>query len=270
MAVRPHSVEQRDVEGQSAVALQVGGVTLSPSICYESILPHLIRRQTLELAAQGREPDVLVNLTNDGWFWGSSELQLHLICGAFRAVELRKPMIIAANTGISAEIDARANPATGPRRDAILLAEVARRKIDSPYLRWGTRVLVLLALTVAAGLHGGWSQRWRLGGLLRRSRASEDRSAGKGISTGVERERRRHERSGRRTVVVAGRRRQQAPAVEASAAEQGGAGATIAATLLVFCVFALHGGWPIPDVNEALPRQDHTPEAGVDCRRFVP
>jgi apolipoprotein N-acyltransferase len=46
-----------------------------------------------------------VNVTNDGWFWGSSELDLHLICGVFRAVECRKPLVIAANTGFSAWID---------------------------------------------------------------------------------------------------------------------------------------------------------------------
>ena len=65
----------------------------------------MIRRQVNALAAEGREPDILVNLTNDGWFWGSSELDLHLICGVFRAVECRKPFLIAANTGFSAWID---------------------------------------------------------------------------------------------------------------------------------------------------------------------
>jgi apolipoprotein N-acyltransferase len=64
---------------------------ISPNICYESVLPHVIRRQINTLQAEGKEPDVLVNLTNDGWFWGSSELDLHLACGIFRAVECRKP-----------------------------------------------------------------------------------------------------------------------------------------------------------------------------------
>ena len=61
---------------------------------------------------------MLVNLTNDGWFWGSSELDLHLMCGVFRAVECRKPMVIAANTGFSAVIDADGRILfQGPRRD---------------------------------------------------------------------------------------------------------------------------------------------------------
>jgi apolipoprotein N-acyltransferase len=46
-----------------------------------------------------------VNLTNDGWFHGSSELDQHLITAAFRCVEFRTPMVRAVNTGISAIID---------------------------------------------------------------------------------------------------------------------------------------------------------------------
>ena len=48
---------------------------------------------------------MLVNLTNDAWYWGSSELDMHLACGVFRAVETRMPLVIAANGGISAWID---------------------------------------------------------------------------------------------------------------------------------------------------------------------
>ncbi len=52
-------------------------------------------------------PDVLVNLTNDGWFWGSSILDLQLDCAVLRAVELRRPFLVAANTGFSAWIDGK-------------------------------------------------------------------------------------------------------------------------------------------------------------------
>jgi apolipoprotein N-acyltransferase len=100
-------------------------VRIAPNICYESVLSHVIRGQVNALAAEGREPDILVNLTNDGWFWGSSELDLHLTCGVFRAVECRKPFLIAANTGFSAWIDSDGRiRQQGPRRDkGILLAQ---------------------------------------------------------------------------------------------------------------------------------------------------
>ena len=91
--------------GQKPVSQLIAGIRYCPNICYETAVPHLIRQQVEALSEQGAEPDVLVNVTNDGWFWGSSELDLHLKCGVFRAVECRKPLLIAANTGISAWID---------------------------------------------------------------------------------------------------------------------------------------------------------------------
>jgi apolipoprotein N-acyltransferase len=102
--------------GQEPIVWEIDGVRFSPNICYESVLPHVIGGQLRRLRSQGDEPDILVNLTNDGWFYGSSELDMHLICGIFRAVEFRKPFLIAANTGFSAWIDADGRVrARGPR-----------------------------------------------------------------------------------------------------------------------------------------------------------
>jgi apolipoprotein N-acyltransferase len=125
--------------GAEPRAFDLKTLRIAPNICYESVLPHLLRRQINALAAAGREPQVLVNLTNDGWFWGSSELDMHLICGAFRAVENRKPFLIAANTGFSAWIDADGRiRAQGPRRaTGTILAEVGRDPRRSLYLGYG-------------------------------------------------------------------------------------------------------------------------------------
>jgi apolipoprotein N-acyltransferase len=69
---------------------------------------------------------LFVNVTNDGWFWGSSILDFHLACGVFRAIENRLPLVMAANTGISAFIDSNGRVISrGPRRDeAVLFAEI--------------------------------------------------------------------------------------------------------------------------------------------------
>ncbi len=125
--------------GTAPAVFQVGALRIAPNICYESVLPHLIRRQIRWLAQSGAEPHVLLNLTNDGWFWGSSELDMHLICGVFRAVEMRKPLLIAANTGFSAWIDAEGRIIEqGPRRaTGTILAEVAPDPRHSLYLRYG-------------------------------------------------------------------------------------------------------------------------------------
>jgi apolipoprotein N-acyltransferase len=114
-------------------------VRIAPNICYESVLSHVIRGQVNTLAAEGKEPDLLINLTNDGWFWGSSELDLHLMCGVFRAVECRKPFLIAANTGFSAWIDADGRIVKqGPRRaKEVLIAEPCLDHRYSWYLEHG-------------------------------------------------------------------------------------------------------------------------------------
>jgi apolipoprotein N-acyltransferase len=106
--------------GTKAVSQKLGEVRYSPSICYETVIPHLIRWQMLQLRAKGEEPDVLVNITNDGWFRGSSELDMHLACAVFRAVEMRKPVLISANTGFSAWIDG----------DGKIVQQAARRAAD--------------------------------------------------------------------------------------------------------------------------------------------
>ncbi|MCY2973432.1 MAG: hypothetical protein NTW52_02065 [Planctomycetota bacterium] len=81
------------------------GVQLAPTICFENVLPHLNRRSIVESIAQGNNPSIMINLTNDGWFRGSSILDHHLACATFACVENRRPLLIAANTGLSAWID---------------------------------------------------------------------------------------------------------------------------------------------------------------------
>ena len=145
--------------GREAVAFELGELRIAPNICYETVLPHVIRRQVKSLQENGSDPDVLVNLTNDGWFWGSSELDMHLICGVFRAVECRKPLLIAANTGFSAWIDADGRIVRqGPRRKTgTILAEVHADRRSSFYLAhgdWAAGICLAACLIFAAV--GSW------------------------------------------------------------------------------------------------------------------
>jgi apolipoprotein N-acyltransferase len=125
--------------GPGASAFSIRGVSVSPSICFESAVPHLIRRQVVDLTDDGNRPDVLVNMTHDGWFWGSSILDLQLAGAVFRAVELRRPFLVAANAGISAAIDPRGRiTARGPRQgEATIITRVESGGWDSWYLVWG-------------------------------------------------------------------------------------------------------------------------------------
>jgi apolipoprotein N-acyltransferase len=143
--------------GDGPTVFDVDGYRLSPSICFESTVPHLIRGQIRQLTAQGREPDALVNVTNDGWFWGSGLLDLHYRCAIFRAVEHRKPMLVAANTGFSTAIDAAGQVVTrGPRREVATLAvHVPLIDARSPYTTVGDLfALACIALTAACALVG--------------------------------------------------------------------------------------------------------------------
>ncbi|MCB1089006.1 MAG: apolipoprotein N-acyltransferase, partial [Verrucomicrobiae bacterium] len=70
-----------------------------PLICFEDTLGGLARK----FVRPG--PQLLVNVTNDGWFYESPAALQHLANAKFRCVELRRPMARAANTGVSAFID---------------------------------------------------------------------------------------------------------------------------------------------------------------------
>jgi apolipoprotein N-acyltransferase len=106
-ALTPYPPDFGLTAGTATAVFEYRGWRLAPIICFEDTVPHLVRRVVAYGydSAQRRPVDVLVNLTNDGWFRGSSELDQHLVTAAFRAVECRTPLIRAVNTGISAVID---------------------------------------------------------------------------------------------------------------------------------------------------------------------
>jgi apolipoprotein N-acyltransferase len=98
--------------GAEKTVFEHRGYRFAPIICFEDTVPHLVRdlvASSSRLSTLDSRPakplDFLLNLTNDGWFHGSSELDQHLITAAFRCVETRTPMVRAVNTGISAIID---------------------------------------------------------------------------------------------------------------------------------------------------------------------
>ncbi|OKY75959.1 MAG: apolipoprotein N-acyltransferase [Desulfobulbaceae bacterium DB1] len=85
--------------GRSAEPLVDGNARLGILICFESIFPDLARR-----TVQGGA-NLLVNITNDAWFGRSSASIQHLSMAVLRAVENRRSLARAANTGISCFID---------------------------------------------------------------------------------------------------------------------------------------------------------------------
>jgi apolipoprotein N-acyltransferase len=87
--------------GTDASTGTVDGHRIGGFICYEAIFPALVRR----FAAGGAE--LLVNVTNDAWYGTTSAPHQHLAMAAFRAIENRRYLVRAANTGITAVVDPR-------------------------------------------------------------------------------------------------------------------------------------------------------------------
>jgi apolipoprotein N-acyltransferase len=85
--------------GVEAAVGEVDGRRIGGFICYESVFPQLVRR----FSAGGAE--LLVNMTNDAWYGRTSAPYQHLAMSVFRAVENRRTLVRAANTGITAIVD---------------------------------------------------------------------------------------------------------------------------------------------------------------------
>ena len=140
-------------------------------ICYEAVVPDLVRR----FVAEGAE--VLVNITNDSWFGNSAAPHQHLLMARMRAVENRRYLLRAANSGISAVIDpwGRVVSSTGLNRRTVLEGDFRFRETPTFYSRNGDLFAWLcLALSLAPGVTAsGWTRLKRL-----RRPESRERHAG--------------------------------------------------------------------------------------------
>lgn len=125
------------------------------AICYEIIFPgHVVDRLF--------RPDWIFNATNDAWFGTSIGPEQHLASARMRAVEEGLPVIRAANTGISAVIDAKGEIVS--RLDigvtGVIDAPLPGAGERTPYGRFGD--WMLLALVGCA-----WALFWLAGHLCR-------------------------------------------------------------------------------------------------------
>jgi apolipoprotein N-acyltransferase len=84
--------------GDSVRLFEVRGWRVAPLLCFEAVYPEYAR----EAVAAGAH--LLVNLSNDAWFSGGAGPEQHFAMSALRTVELRRPMIRAANGGVSGAI----------------------------------------------------------------------------------------------------------------------------------------------------------------------
>lgn len=119
-------------------------VRFATPICFEDTLDQVCRRLAYE--GRRRQVDLLVNLSNDGWFgWSDAGRAQHVLHARLRAVELDLPILRCANTGLSVLIDRTGRvtawigeraPGEG-RRAGTLLVEIPLSEGGTFFGRWG-------------------------------------------------------------------------------------------------------------------------------------
>src|SRR5213079_2787776 len=80
-------------------------VQVAPLICFEDTIGELVRKFVLP-SETSLGANLLVDITNDGWFLHSAGSYQHLANAIFRCVETRRPMVRAANTGVTCFVNA--------------------------------------------------------------------------------------------------------------------------------------------------------------------
>jgi apolipoprotein N-acyltransferase len=147
--------------GARRTLFNVEGVRVGTPICFE--ICHEGSCRDFTTAADGsRRADLLINLTNDGWFYESDfNRRMHMLQARWRCAELATPMVRAANTGISCVIDSSGKVLTTTLDDGspvtqtegTLTADVPLSLSNAPstfYARAGHHLNTLIA--VAGGV----------------------------------------------------------------------------------------------------------------------
>jgi apolipoprotein N-acyltransferase len=122
-------------QGTSRAVLDAGGTKIGVFICYESIFPDEVR----QFANNGAQ--VLVNISNDGWYGDSGAYAQHLAQTRMRAIENHRWLLSATNTGVTASIDPFGR--TVARADRKI-----RTALTAPY--------ALTSVTTFYTRHGDW------------------------------------------------------------------------------------------------------------------
>ncbi|HKN16267.1 MAG TPA: apolipoprotein N-acyltransferase [Candidatus Sulfotelmatobacter sp.] len=121
--------------GASRTPLQAGNERVGTFICYESMFPDEVRQFPLAGA------EVLVNISNDGWYGDSGAWKEHLQETRMRAIENGQWLLAGTNTGMTASIDPYGRIVAATPRNV-------RTTLAAPY--------ALSASTTFYTRHGGW------------------------------------------------------------------------------------------------------------------
>lgn len=117
-------------------------VNIAPVICYESVFGKFVTGY-IKKGAQA-----IFIITNDGWWKNTSGYKQHLDYASLRAIETRRPVARAANTGVSCIIDIRGKRTieSGWWQKAVLKGEIFPETRITPYVKYGDFLLLIAAL----------------------------------------------------------------------------------------------------------------------------
>ena len=121
--------------GESRAPLSAGSAKLGVFICYESVFPDEVRQFALNGA------QVLINISNDGWYGNTGAFAQHLNQARMRAVENHRWLLRSTNTGLTASIDPYGRIVTRAPREV-------RTTLEAPY--------ALLSGTTFYTRYGDW------------------------------------------------------------------------------------------------------------------
>jgi len=119
--------------GENSEPLFTDGFQIAPLICYEDLFPEIAR------AFIKKGANFIVTITNDAWYGRSSASLQHLAISVFRAVENRRFLVKAANTGISAVVDpvGRIISKSGLFEEGMIVSNIKLGTGSSLYTRYG-------------------------------------------------------------------------------------------------------------------------------------
>lgn len=139
--------------GLDQQAVPVRGIRVAPNICYEDLfgeeIAHTLRHQDVPA-------NMMANMTNLAWFGDTIALDQHLQISRMRALEMRRPMLRATNTGMTAVVTPDGDTQRLPTFEVgTLAAKVQGMQGFTPFIRWGNVPMLAASIVVLAlGLVG--------------------------------------------------------------------------------------------------------------------
>lgn len=114
----------------------------APVICYESVFGKYVTDYVKKGA------NALFIITNDGWWKNTNGYKQHLSYASLRAIETRRPVARAANTGISCIIDIRGNKTVQTEwwTETVIKGEIFPETGITPYVKHGDYLMLISCL----------------------------------------------------------------------------------------------------------------------------